>query len=194
MLIVFGTAEVWSADPISGQKADVALSKPAGDRRVPEADPFDLVSSTSLLNVLEDLTEIEVHSGWRVCGSAGEREALTYVEQRLSRHQFLTARGLEIERQSFRTIAGVEIHQARLEIEVSSTWRTIPADATAGHPYDLGLTQLYDSDGDLTDLDFDPVTAEGPEPLPRWQISNHWRRESWRGVSRCSILPSSTRP
>ena len=161
-LIVFGAVHAWSAEPMTDQKADVALSKPAGDRRMPEADPFDLVSSTSLLQILEDLTEIEEHSGWRVCGSAGEREALAYVEQRLARHAFLTATGLEVERQSFRTIAGVEIHQATLEIEVASTTRTVPADATAGHPYSLGQTRLYDSDGDLTDLAYNPVVADAP--------------------------------
>ncbi len=104
---------------------------------MPEVDPFDLVSSISLLSVLEDLTEIEEHSGWRVCGSAGEREALTYVEQRLAQHAFLVNAGLEVKRQSFRTIAGVEIHQATLEIEAGSTMQTVPADATAGHPYSL---------------------------------------------------------
>ena len=162
MLVVSGAAPGSSADIDTTLKADAALSKPAGDRRVPAASPFDLVSSTSLLQILEDLTQIEEHSGWRTCGSAGEREAFDFVEEHLARHGFLTANGLEVERQSFRTIAGVEIHQARLEVETGSMKRYLPADSIVGHPYSLSLASLYDSDGDLTDLERDPVVAEGP--------------------------------
>ena len=161
-LIIFGVAHAWSADPASGPKVGEALSKPVGGRRQATADPFDLVSSASLLRFLEDLTQIEPHSGWRVCGSAGEREAFEYIEKTLARNAFLAANGLEVERQSFRTIAGVEIHQARLSIEIGSMTRTVPADAISGHPYSLSVTRLYDSDGDLTDLERNPVVATGP--------------------------------
>ncbi len=162
MLLVSGPVHGWSADSKSALKADVALTQPAGERRVPVASPFDLVSSTSLLHILEGLTQIQEHSGWRTCGSAGEREALDFVEERLARFAFLTANGLEVERQAFRTIAGVEIHQARLILDIGSTTRAVPADAIAGHPYSLEYTALYDSDGDLTDLERDPVVADGP--------------------------------
>jgi hypothetical protein len=161
-LIVLGTALVWTEDRVTDPLRVVTPPRSVDGRRVPTADPFDLVSSTSLLHFLEDLTEIEPHSGWRLCGSAGERQALAYIEHRLGQLEFLVGHGLEVERQHFRTIAGVEIHQARLELEIDSTEREVPADAISGHPYNLAYTRLYDSDGGLTDLVKNPVVAEGP--------------------------------
>ena len=60
-----------------------------------------------------------------------------------------------------RTIAGVEMHESRLELEIGGSMVEVPADAIAGHPYNLELTRLADSDGALTDLSRDPVIAEG---------------------------------
>jgi hypothetical protein len=133
---------------------------PSG-RIAPNNDPFALVSSTSLLRYLGALTEIEPHSGWRVCGSAGERTAFAYVERRLGLMSFLERLGLEVQRQSLRTIAGVEMHESRLEFDIGGSMVEVPADSIAGHPYDLELTRLADSDGGLTDLDQNPVVAEG---------------------------------
>ena len=161
-LIVLGTALVWTEDRVTDPLRVVTPPRSVDGRRVPTVDVFDLVSSTSLLRYLKDLTEIEPHSGWRLCGSAGEREALAFIEHRLHQFEFLVGNGLEIERQYFRTIAGVEIHQARLELEIDSVEREMPADAIAGHPYNLAFTRLYDSDGGLTDLVENPVVAEGP--------------------------------
>ncbi|MBD3853339.1 MAG: hypothetical protein IFJ96_01045, partial [Acidobacteria bacterium] len=136
-LIVLGTALVWTEERVTDPLRVVTPPRSVDGRRVPTVDVFDLVSSTSLLRYLEDLTEIEPHSGWRLCGSAGEREALTYIEHRLGQFGFLVGNGLEVERQHFRTIAGVEIHQARLELEIGSIEREVLADAIAGHPYNL---------------------------------------------------------
>ena len=161
-LVVLGSARVWTEDRVTDSLAVVTPPRSVEGRRMPTVDPFNLVSSISLLRSLEDLTEIEPHSGWRLCGSAGEREALTYIEHRLGQFGFLVGNGLEVEQQYFRTIAGVEIHQARLELEINSIGHEVPADAIAGHPYNLAFTRLYDSDGDLTDLVENPVVAEGP--------------------------------
>ncbi len=130
-------------------------------RMTPTSDPFDLVSSEFLLRYLEDLTAIEAHSGWRSCGSTGERQAFQYVEDRLRRMRFHLRNGLRIEVQDLRTAVGVEFHQSRLVVEIDGAEFEIAADAIAGHPYDLELTALYDSDGDLTDMAPDPVEAAG---------------------------------
>jgi len=90
------------------------------------------------------------------------KQPLTYIEHRLDQFGFLVGNGLEVERQHFRTVVGVEIHQAHLELEIDSIEHEVPADAIAGHPYNLAFTRLYDSDGDLTDLVENPVVAEGP--------------------------------
>ena len=142
-----------------------SVPRSASGRSAPDSDPFALVSSVSLLRYLEGLTEIEPHSGWRVCGSAGEREAFAYVERRLGQLSFLETLGLEVERQRFRTIAGVEMHESRLALEIRNLMVEVPADTIAGHPYDLELTRFADSDGDLTDLAQNPVVAEGPVEL-----------------------------
>ncbi len=157
--LVLGSGFAAAADP--GHKAEGATNRTRAvrGRRAPAADPFALVSSVTLLDTLQDLTDIGAHSGWRTCGSSGDRQALDFVEDQLARHFFLRVRGLEVQRQSFRTIVGVEIHTARLEITIGSSTVMVPADAIAGHPYSIEYTRLYDSDGGLTDLDPDPVTA-----------------------------------
>ncbi len=145
-----------------GTMTPAVKPRPAGDRLIPAVDPFEIVSSTSLLRYLEDLTSIEAHSGWRTCGSAGDEQTLNYLEQRLQSFAFLVDHGLEVERESYRTIAGVVFHRSLLEIEVEAIFREVPADAIAGHPYDLSRTRLYDSDGSLNDSSPNPVSAAGP--------------------------------
>ena len=161
LVLASGPGLVIAADVGSRAEHTTIRAHTATGRAAPQVDPFALVSSDRLLEVLEDLTEIGQHSGWRTCGSSGDRQALDFVENQLARHYLLRARGLEVHRQSFRTIAGVEIHTAWLEITVGSSTTEVPADAIAGHPYSLEYTRLYDSDGDLTDLDPDPVSANG---------------------------------
>jgi len=132
-------------------------------RRVaPHADPFELISAASLLRFVDALTAIEAHSGWRTCGSSGELQAFDFVDDRLQRLRFLVGTGLEIEVQNLRTAVGVEFHESTLVLNLEGLEVEVPADAIAGHPYSPELTALYDSDGDLSDRDFDPVTAEGP--------------------------------
>jgi len=159
VVLVAGPGLVAGADLGSRKEHATIREEAVAGRCTPQVDPFALVSSDTLLEVLQELTEIGEHSGWRTCGSSGERQALDFVENQLARHLNLRARGLVVERQSFRTIVGVEIHSARLEITVGSLTTVVPADAIAGHPYSLEYTRLYDSDGSLTDLDPDPVTA-----------------------------------
>jgi hypothetical protein len=56
-LIVLGTALVWTEDRVTDPLRVVTPPRSVDGRRVPTADPFDLVSSTSLLHFLEDLTD-----------------------------------------------------------------------------------------------------------------------------------------
>jgi len=145
-----------------GQSKTTHEPRTSTRRVAPHADPFELISAASLLRFVDALTAIEAHSGWRTCGSSGELQAFDFVEERLQRLRFLVGMGLEIEVQNLRTAVGVEFHESRLVIESGGLEVEVPADAVAGHPYSPELTALYDSDGDLSDRDRDPVTAEGP--------------------------------
>jgi hypothetical protein len=120
------------------------------------------VSSEHLLATLRDYTAIGAHQGWRCCGSRGEVEAIEFLIDRLASFDGLVGLGMETERQSFRTIAGMDMWQSQLELEVDGELREVPADAPTGHPYRINLARLFDSDGDLTDSEPDPVVAEGP--------------------------------
>ncbi len=158
------TAQTVPRTPPFGVESSKILTapRPTGRRVAPAADPFDLVSDTSLLRFVDALTAIEPHSGWRTCGSSGELEAFDFVGDRLRRYGYLTGIGLELELQNFRTAVGVEFHESEVVLEIGRHGVEVPADAIAGHPYHPELTALYDSDGDLSDHDPDLVTAEGP--------------------------------
>jgi hypothetical protein len=136
--------------------------RPAPGRRLPSGYPYGLVSSEHLLDTLRDYTAIGAHQGWRCCGSRGEAEAIEFLIDRLARFDHLTGLGMDVERQSFRTIAGMDMWQSRLELMVEGELREVPADAPTGHPYRINLARLFDSDGDLTDSEPDPVVVEGP--------------------------------
>jgi hypothetical protein len=134
----------------------------AAGRRVPSGYPYGLVSSEHLLATLHDYTAIGAHQGWRCCGSRGEDEAIEFLVDRLGRFDHLAGLGMEVERQRFRTIAGMDMWQSRLELMVDGEFLEVPADAPTGHPYRINLARLFDSDGGLTDSDRDPVGVEGP--------------------------------
>jgi hypothetical protein len=120
------------------------------------------VSSEHLLSTLREYTAIGAHQGWRCCGSRGEAEAIEFLLDRLARFDHLVGLGMETERQSFRTIAGMDMWQSRLELMVDGELREVPANAPTGHPYRIHVARLFDSDGDLTDSEPDPVVVEGP--------------------------------
>ncbi len=134
----------------------------AAGRRLPSGYPYGLVSSERLLGTLHDYTAIGAHQGWRCCGSRGEAEAIDFILDRLARSDHLAGLGMEVERQSFRTIAGMDMWQSKLEVMVDGELREVPADAATGHPYRINLARLFDSDGDLTDSEPNPVVVEGP--------------------------------
>jgi hypothetical protein len=64
-------------------------------RRSLIGDPFGLQSGARLLGLLEELTAIRPHLGWRTSTSSGETAALDWVEGELSKLRFLGALGLE---------------------------------------------------------------------------------------------------
>ncbi len=81
---------------------------------------------------------------------------------RLAGLGFLNGIGLEVEETTFRTIAGMEMWQSRLELVAGGVVVQIPADAPTGDPYRIWNARAFDSDGDLTDRERDPIEVEGP--------------------------------
>jgi hypothetical protein len=131
------------------------------------SDPFALVSQDSLFQTLEDLTAIQLYSGWRSSASQGEQEALDYVQGRLAGLDYLRDLGLEIERQSFRVPIGTEMWTSRLELRSGGRDTEVPAAALRGDREDVARALNLDSDGVLNDQQQQPVTAEGPVVLIR---------------------------
>ena len=72
-----------------------------------------------------------------------------------------TIRGLELERQYFRTYLGIEFHQTQVHLQVGSNWIEVPADAPAGHRDRMDLALKRDSDGVLNDSQPNPVVVSG---------------------------------
>jgi len=138
--------------------ADQVL-RPVGRRSV-EVDPYSLVSSDDLLGLLEELTSIRPHLGWRTSTTSGERMALDWVESKLAGLSFLTRRGLEIERETFRTFTGVEFRETSVTLRRDGEEFTAPADGAPGHRDVIGWTVRFDSDGALNDDDPDPVVVD----------------------------------
>ncbi len=157
-----------SVDPISHANLSVAdpPRRPRG-RTTPQGDPFEFLSSQSLLDTLEELTSIRPHLGWRNSTTIGEAEAMSLVEDKLSQMSFLTARGLHTWRQSFRTFTGVEFWETTVSLERNGTVFVAPADGAPGHRDRLDLAMRIDSDGQLNDRTRDPVTVVGRPLLVR---------------------------
>ncbi len=137
--------------------ADQVL-RPVGRRSV-EVDPYGLVSSDDLLELLEELTSIRPHRGWRTSTTSGERMALDWVESKLAGMSFLTRRGLEIQRETFRTFTGAEFHETSVTLRSNGQDFTAPADGAPGHRDVIGWAIRFDSDGALNDNDADPVVV-----------------------------------
>ena len=160
ILMIMATAGV-------GLGATEGKSRRSARRVVHDGFPYNLVSADRLLADLEELTAIRAHGGWRCCGSRGEAEARQWVADRLAEMSFLSGVGLEVEETSFRTIAGMEMWQSRLELVTGGSVAQVPADAPTGDPYRIWNARAFDSDGDLTDLERDPIEAEGPPVIIR---------------------------
>jgi hypothetical protein len=145
---------------------DLAVRRSTG-RAVYADFPYSLVSGDQLLDALAELTAIRPHAGWRSCGSRGEAEARDWVASRLAELSFLNGAGLEVEIDEFRTIAGMEMWQTRLELLIGGEPVEVPADAPTGHPYRIWIARDFDSDGNLTDLERDPVVASAAPVVVR---------------------------
>ena len=146
--------------PLTAAAAEPTVRRTTG-RRVPGHFPYTLVSSDRMLADLEQLTAIGAHSGWRCCGSRGEEQARDLIEAWLGELDFLGGLGMEVERSTFRTVAGMEMWESRLELVIDGEVREVPADALTGDPYRVWSARAFDSDGGLADRDRDPVVAEG---------------------------------
>ena len=152
----------------SAQQLAAASEPPAGRvRRHLEVDAAGFVSRERLLATLGELTAIGSTSLWRNSASRGEAEALDLVTARLGGLGFLAERGLELERQHFRTYLATQVHQARLVLEVAGGEVEVPAHALQGDREDLTRALRFDSDGTLNDDDPDPVVVAGPVSLLR---------------------------
>jgi hypothetical protein len=147
--------------------ANDKTSRTVGRRHTIHGDPFAEITVDGLLNTLADLTAIGDHNGWRNSTTRGEREAIAWVEDRLSRMGFLRALGLELERQYFRTYLGIEFRQTRVHLRFDREFVEVPADAPQGHRDRIELARRFDSDGVLNDSRPDPVVVEGPPVVVR---------------------------
>jgi len=139
------------------------VRRPVGRRSV-EVDPYGLVSSDDLLGLLEELTAIRPHLGWRTSTTSGERLALDWVESNLDGLPFLARHGLAIERETFRTFTGVEFRETSVTLRRDGEEFAAPADGAPGHRDVIGWALRFDSDGALNDNDPDPVVV-GSRPL-----------------------------
>jgi hypothetical protein len=143
-----------------------ATRRPTGRRGLGE-DPFELLSSDRLLGLLEQLTSIRPHRGFRTSTSAGEGEAFAWVEASLAELHFLNALGLETERHGFRTFTGAEFWETTVTLRRSAAHFTAPADATPGHRDWISYARRFDSDGLLNDRTRDPQVIAGPPLILR---------------------------
>jgi len=161
-----GTDSLPSAE--APTEASPGVGQGGGSSSIPEAsaapaaDPFDLISLESLLAMLEDLTAIQPHSGWRNSATEGEAEALDYVVQALDGFAYVKSLGLELERQSFHVFLATELWDTHLELTVDGQKMEVPADGMRGPRDDIAQALRFDSDGTLNDSDRDPAIVEGP--------------------------------
>ena len=136
-------------------------------RRSLVGDPFGLLSAPRLLGLLEQLTAIRPHRGWRTSTSAGETVALDWVEHQLSQLRFVHALGLRVERHGFRTFTGVEFRETTVTLRRDGADFVAPADGTPGHRDWIQHALRFDSDGVLNDRTPDPQVMAGPPLILR---------------------------
>ncbi|HNR02880.1 MAG TPA: M28 family peptidase [Anaerolineaceae bacterium] len=141
------------------------LTEPAPQPGIDTAttrDALEALSSARMFETLEDLTSIQPHSGWRGAGTAGEKEALDYLETRLDELDWLASQGMTREREQFNIFFGTEDHTSSLWLTVGSQSVEIPADATRGSRDAPAAARRMDSDGVFNGAQSSPVEAEGP--------------------------------
>lgn len=139
---------------------DVPLRRASGRARA-RGDPFQYLSSHSLLETLDALTSIRPHLGWRQSTTTGESEAMTFIQRELTRFDFLENTGLHTWRQPFRTFTGVEFWETSVSLERGGEVFVAPADGAPGHRDWLDLAMRIDSDGVLNDRNRDPMIVAG---------------------------------
>jgi hypothetical protein len=129
--------------------------------------PYSLVSQQRAFAYLEDLTTLQVYSGWRNSATEGESEALDYVASTLNAFSHLQDLGLELERQSFHVLLATEIWESRLFLTSNGQETEVPANAVSGNRRDLRQAMRFDSDGTLNDTERNPVDVAGRALLLR---------------------------
>jgi len=133
----------------------------AAGRQTLEADPHEFVGSEELLDLLEQLTSIRPHLGWRHSTTVGERDAIAWVERKLAELGFLSAVGLTTERTPFRTFTGVEFWDTSVTLRRGNASFEAPADGAPGHRDLIDRARRFDSDGVFNDRQRDPVVVDG---------------------------------
>ncbi len=139
---------------------NLAIHRASGRRSI-QSDPFSQITADRLLATLTELTSIGSYNGWRHSTTRGEQQAISWVEERLSRMGFLRVRGLQLERQQFRTYLGIEFRQTRVHLKVNGAFIEVPASALPGHRDRIDLAIRFDSDGTINDSRSDPLIVEG---------------------------------
>lgn len=122
---------------------------------------LNAISSDRMFSILEDLTSIQEHSGWRGGGTEGEKEAFDYIEAQLTKLEWLLNNGMEIEKESFNVFLSTEDHTTNVVFYIGDQAVEVPADAIRGPRDDISIITKMDSDGILNDQDPNPVKVEG---------------------------------
>ncbi len=131
-----------------------------GGRQTLDADPYGFVTSEDLLELLEQLTSIRPHLGWRHSTTVGESDAIAWAERKLGELGFLNSVGLTTERTPFRTFTGVEFWETTVTLRRGSSSFKAPADGAPGHRDVVDLARRFDSDGEFNDRQRDPVVVD----------------------------------
>jgi hypothetical protein len=153
---------------------------PTSTPDISESDPtpppkgiYAKISQEHLFNTLEALTSIQPYSGWRNSASSGEREALDFIEDSLRGMQSLEVMGMTLERQEFHVFLGTELWETRLFLTVGDQEIEVPADGLRGPRDDIENAAHFDSDGELNDLDYNPLSVEGAAILVNRSLQIH---------------------
>lgn len=136
---------------------DISESSPKPQSK----DIYTKISQEHLFSTLEALTSIQAYSGWRNSASLGEREALDFIVESMGGMQWLETLGMSLERQEFNVFLGTELWDTRLFLTEDGREVEVPADGLRGPRDDIKNALHFDSDGELNDLDHNPLTVEG---------------------------------
>ena len=147
--------------PLSNQTTSTVPVDPTREtQRVSDMQrAMDAFSVGRMLDFLEKLTSINPHSGWRGAGTEGEAQAFDLLQTHLNELTWLSDHGMTIEKESFSIFVGTQDHTSRVILYTGEVSAEIPADSPRGHRSNLDLVRVIDSDGSVTDLEFDPVSV-----------------------------------